>query len=124
MPASHADFLSYVSLSPSLRLYVHSHPYESSLTEAYNAAVTSLSQFRDRHIQIVSRYVIIPSRTKSKVYEEKTVRNLASASMKVGSKEGSKDGPELLHGTGGTQLMPFLRQTRDETKQALRVTLR
>jgi indoleamine 2,3-dioxygenase len=49
------------------------------------------------------------------------VKNLASASMNANQDEGGIDGPEL-HGTGGTQLIPFLRQTRDETNKALKMT--
>lgn len=122
MPESHADFLAYVGTLPSLRSYVHANPLEPGLTEAYNAAVTKLSEFRDRHILIVTRYIIIPSRTKMNKDEPGAVKNLATVSMKKDSEEGSIDGPKL-HGTGGTQLIPFLRQTRDETNKALEVTV-
>jgi indoleamine 2,3-dioxygenase len=121
MPQSHADFLAYVPTLPSLRSYVFSHPLQHNLTEAFNSAITRLGEFRDRHIQIVTRYIIIPSRTKSKAQEVGAVINLASASMIANQDRVNIDGPEL-HGTGGTQLIPFLRQTRDETNEAIRTT--
>lgn len=124
MPASHAEFLVYVASMPSIRSYVISHPANHALSESYKSAVTSLGQFRDRHIQIVTRYIIIPSRTPWKSQKSRKATNLASVSLERENTEGTLDGPELLHGTGGTHLMPFLRQTRDETKNALQITPR
>lgn len=123
MPERHAKFLAYLATLGSLRQYVLSNPADSALGEAFNSAVARLGEFRDRHIQIVTRYVIIPSRSKPNTDELKATKNLATASLKAekNNGSGSLDGPEMLHGTGGTQLMPFLRQTRDETKDALTV---
>jgi indoleamine 2,3-dioxygenase len=78
------------------------------LGEAYNFAVNELRKFRDIHIQIITRYIIRPS--KQYAPKEDIGRNLAVASSTTPEKE--------LQGTGGTQLLPFLRQSRDETKNA------
>jgi indoleamine 2,3-dioxygenase len=73
-----------------------------------------LRSLRDKHIQLVSRYIIIKSReTRShsrsiSPQQAKTQRvNLANTLARTGSKK--------LRGTGGTALIPFLKQARDET---------
>ena len=66
-----------------LRNYVDSHQNNVALLNAYNDAVVSLSGFRDKHIQIVTRYIILPSRQPWKKPEDKRAarrKNLASSS--------------------------------------------
>lgn len=74
---------------------------------AYNAAIEELAKFRDIHIQIVTRYIITPSR--QQVPPSTSGMNIAIASTNSDTKG--------LHGTGGTQLIPFLKQSRDETRR-------
>ncbi|KAK3948187.1 Indoleamine 2,3-dioxygenase [Pseudoneurospora amorphoporcata] len=127
---------------------------EVELQKAFQDATRALANFRNKHLQIVARYIVIPSRqavpeeykkkwksgsgsgdeeTGGKDGEE--VVNLASVSSglqqghgREGGKEdeekkdgghvhGPGPGPELM-GTGGTALLPFLKQTRDETLKA------
>lgn len=117
MPAPHKRFLETLSALSNVRSYVTSTQTESPLKEAYNAAVLTLSAFRDAHIQIVSRYIIMPARTNVPV-ETGTMEkvNLATASAQI--KGLSETNPTGLYGTGGTSLIPFLKQTRDATKSA------
>lgn len=99
MPRSHRNFLEDLEKVANLREYVMSRG-NSRLTTAYDVCVTRLSEFRTQHIQIVTRYVTIPSRK---------------------SKSDGKVGLALSTGqlgTGGTVLMPFLKQVRDETGDA------
>lgn len=112
MPGPHRDFLNHISDLPesSIREYA-SNSTVPEVVEAYNLAVAELARFRDIHIGIITRYIIIPSRKYSPTGNPGL--NLAVASANVG-----KDGKEKLHGTGGTDLLPFLRQSRDETKEA------
>jgi len=106
MPRPHRIFLQRVETRASIRDFAAAQTGVPELGEAYNFAVNELRKFRDTHIQIVTRYIIRPS--KQYAPKEDTGRNLAVASSTTPDKE--------LHGTGGTQLLPFLRQSRDETK--------
>ncbi|PBP22859.1 putative indoleamine 2,3-dioxygenase pyrrole 2,3-dioxygenase [Diplocarpon rosae] len=107
MPGSHRAFLKKMESVVNIRKYAESTSI-AEVTEAYNLAVKELELFRGVHIQVVSRFIIIPSRQKSP--NTHPGLNLAVASSNTELKE--------LHGTGGTQLLPFLRQSRDETKEA------
>ena len=89
---------------------------DSLLKEAYNAAVLTLSSFRDTHIQIVTRYIIMEARKSAPAENAGGRVNLATASSRVKGVEEAT--PSGLHGTGGTSLIPFLKQTRDTTKWA------
>ncbi|KAJ5984306.1 Indoleamine 2-3-dioxygenase [Penicillium waksmanii] len=114
MPAPHRNFLKTLSAISNIREYILSSPSEQALKESYNAAVLSLSSFRDTHIQIVSRYIIKPARSGVPLKNEKV--NLATASTQMkGLDDKNATG---LYGTGGTSLIPFLKQTRDDTKAA------
>ncbi|KAJ5168997.1 Indoleamine 2-3-dioxygenase [Penicillium canariense] len=117
MPAPHKRFLETLSALSNVRPYVASTQADSPLKEAFNAAVLSLSSFRDTHIQIVSRYIIMPARSNAPVEQPLREKvNLATASTQV--KGLSEANPTGLYGTGGTNLIPFLKQTRDTTKSA------
>lgn len=114
MPAPHRNFLKTLSAISNIREYILSSPAEQALKESYNAAVLSLSSFRDTHIQIVSRYIIKPARSGVPLKNDKV--NLATASTQAkGLDDKNATG---LYGTGGTSLIPFLKQTRDDTKAA------
>ncbi|KAF2225906.1 Indoleamine 2,3-dioxygenase [Elsinoe ampelina] len=107
MPGPHARFLNEVCEVANIREYVESRPRDGELTLAFNDAVASLTVFRNKHLNLVSRYIIVPSRQPKPV--GKSVRqDLATACSTIVS------GQELV-GTGGTKLLPFLKQTRDDT---------
>lgn len=101
-----------------LRDYMSSPSTTPEEHHAYNEAVAALISFRNIHIQIVARYIVMPSRSPpaSYIVKRKGV-NLATASSKgqVTDDTGAPD-RRPLHGTGGTNLMPFLKRTRDETR--------
>ncbi|CAL5870409.1 uncharacterized protein PFLUO_LOCUS4645 [Penicillium psychrofluorescens] len=115
MPAPHRRFLETLSALSTVRPFIMSSHADSPAKEAYNAAVLMLSAFRDTHIQIVSRYIITPARNHASVEQARSDRvNLASPS--AGAR--NETNPTGLYGTGGTSLIPFLKQTRDTTKAA------
>jgi indoleamine 2,3-dioxygenase len=114
MPGPHARFLEDVEAIANIRSYVDSHQDTPELLFAFNDAVAALSGFRDKHIALVTRYIIIPSRM-GKPASSVIRRDIASASTKLALE--SPHTRELV-GTGGTKLIPFLRTSRDETIEA------
>lgn len=114
MPGPHSRFLYDVEAIANIRNYVDSHQNNVALLTAYNGAVASLSGFRDKHIQLVTRYIILPSRM-AKPNQSTDRVDLATSSTKLAS---GKASIQELVGTGGTKLMPFLKTSRDETMEA------
>ncbi|KAF1948511.1 indoleamine 2,3-dioxygenase beta type [Byssothecium circinans] len=110
MPGPHARFLDDVEAIANIRAYVDCHQDDDVLVTAFNNAVTALSKFRDTHIALVTRYIIIPSRMAKPAHSVKR-KDIASASTKMALEAQTQE----LRGTGGTKLIPFLRTSRDET---------
>lgn len=109
MPGPHRRFLEHVSKMGSLREFVQipsTDRHHKQLQRVYQAATRALSDFRNKHLQIVTRYIIVPSRMQA----VGNAINLATAST-----QSHKHTEVDLTGTGGTALVPFLKQTRDET---------
>ncbi|KAL6710496.1 hypothetical protein ACN47E_008544 [Coniothyrium glycines] len=117
MPGPHARFLDDIETIANIRAYVDAHQANAQLLTAFNEAVAALSNFRDKHIALVTRYIIIPSRS-AKPKNLVSRRDIASTSTKLASE---KPMTQELVGTGGTKLIPFLRTSRDETSET-RVT--
>lgn len=107
MPGGHQDFLMKIQEITNIREYVLGR-YDSNpeLTLSYDACLAMLKLFRDKHIQIVTRYIVLQSKQASKMGSTSTLRSGLAKSK-------SKSGEE--RGTGGTALLPFLKQCRDET---------
>ena len=114
MPGSHRRFLEDVTRVANIREYVEKHTNDQGLCLAYDACLAMLQEFRNKHINIVSRYIIIKSReSRSRSRGLETVSgklNLSTASRKI-----DRTNKKNLKGTGGTALIPFLKQARDET---------
>ncbi|CDR45352.1 CYFA0S17e02256g1_1 [Cyberlindnera fabianii] len=104
MPGPHRRFLEHLGQVANIRSYV-TEKNDSLLTLAYDASVAMLKAFRDKHIQIVTRYIILQAGAFKKSGSKNTLR---SGISKTAEKKDQK-------GTGGTALMPFLKQCRDET---------
>jgi indoleamine 2,3-dioxygenase len=111
MPRHHRGFLVHLKTGqPPLRNIVQAEnpfatPQETeirrALKTAYNESVTALKHFRDAHIRIATLYIINQARR---------AQTLAD--------NGCYD-PSVAKGTGGTNLVPFLKGVRDETASAL-----
>ncbi|KAI5356548.1 putative indoleamine 2,3-dioxygenase [Septoria linicola] len=99
MPGPHARFLQATEESASTRQVVLDNAEDEKLQQAYNGCVEELELFRSKHIQIVSRYIVIPAREAAR---KKAIQSLC----------------EGVKGVGGAPLMPFLRGIRDETRQS------
>lgn len=111
MPGPHRRFLEDVDSIANIRSFVEARRSDPALRLAYDACLSVLRAMRDRHIQIVSRYIILQSRgarqaTQSASPARPSATNLATAAPPDNKK---------LRGTGGTALIPFLKQARDET---------
>ncbi|KAK4107730.1 Indoleamine 2,3-dioxygenase [Canariomyces notabilis] len=130
MPEPHRKFLQRVSESypgGMRRGVAKLVPGERPLTEeqldlreAFQKATKALADLRSKHLQIVAKYILIPSGRSRPDMDGKI--NLATVSSKTNTSmvvEGEP--PRKLTGTGGTALMPFLRQSRDETIRAGRL---
>ncbi|TAQ88660.1 hypothetical protein B7494_g3032 [Chlorociboria aeruginascens] len=121
MPRPHAQFLEGIEKSANIRQYVLENTADVALNEAFNYAVDELALFRDRHLRLVTRYIVLPSRNPRPSESSKTSgMNIATASDKIAAKSDSS-GPGL-YGTGGTQLIPFLKQTRDNDRDSCPVS--
>ena len=110
MPRGHRLFIEQIESDANIREYIQQFSTEQDITTAYNIAVSRLAAFRDIHIQIVARYIIGPSR--------KPLQSL-NDSMNIATVLSNRSSMTGLSGTGGTNLMPFLKQSRDETREAV-----
>ncbi|KAG8202639.1 hypothetical protein GWM34_02267, partial [Candida africana] len=104
MPGNHQKFLSKIQEITNINQYVldhkDSHP---ELVLSYDACLAMLKLFRDKHIQIVTRYVVLQAKKTEKMGSSSTLRSGLARKKKE------------ERGTGGTSLLPFLKQCRDET---------
>ncbi|KAK4168410.1 Indoleamine 2,3-dioxygenase [Cladorrhinum sp. PSN259] len=133
MPGPHARFLGDVQAVANIRDYVEQNRDNVPLCVAYDACLSMLRALRDKHIAIVTRYIVLPSkeiRARSRSRSPEVARrkvNLATASRQqpqgiaydaraaaTKQQEADKKGSNLK-GTGGTALISFLKQARDET---------
>jgi len=120
MPHHHQNFLRHLSSVPRpLRAEV-ARMGDATLTEAYNAALDALRRFRDAHLRIVALYIVGPS------HRPPTCTPVAQAKAAAERHEGQIDmgtgvtatATGLLRGTGGTDLVKFLKGVRDHTSEA------
>lgn len=112
MPGPTRRFLEHLQKSANIRDTVHTnqktHPH---LHEAYDACIAMLQDFRAQHFQIVTRYILIPAR-------EADPNASLSKSVATGlARQVAENERAGIRGTGGTSLVPFLKQARDETGQ-------
>ena len=121
MPGPHRRFLQHVSSVANIREYVEAHKSNRSLSIAYDACLAMVRALRDKHIQMVSRYIIVKSRETRSHSRSLSLRNAPNQPQPLNlanthnfSKTG-KSSSKTLRGTGGTSLIPFLKQARDET---------
>ncbi|KAF7665876.1 hypothetical protein LDENG_00131060 [Lucifuga dentata] len=98
MPPVHQQLIDALSVSPSLRDFIMSSS-SPDLCQAYNSCVSALVDLRNYHLSIVAKYIIVPSNT---------APNMGCPFRDVD-----------ITGTGGSNLMVFLKNVRDTTQKAL-----
>lgn len=109
MPPSHKRFIEDISSRPSLRNFVLQQADEH-LTHTFEQCVARLVDFRNCHINIVTRYITIPA---------SRARQLrANKQGLVDELDAIRKAPTALEerGTGGSGIMILLKTVRDETK--------
>lgn len=111
MPGPHRRFLQSLAAISNIRTYIQSLGDKSASKEAYNAAVNELKAFRDTHIQMVTRYIVMAAKQPNPLKQDTGRVNLATASQ-------ATEKEHHLAGTGGTDLIPFLKHTRDTVQEA------
>lgn len=78
-----------------IRAFVLAHPDNKSLAEAYDMACDAMKRFRERHMGLAHSYIAVMARLEGK----------AGGSGSVG--------------TGGSEMMPFLKQSKQETVERM-----
>ncbi len=94
MPRPHRQFLLSLTLKPSLRTFVLNNKTNYDLVKEYNNCIESLAEFRNKHIVMVTRYLVTPANRDNQEHD---------------------DGSLATRGTGGAKFMVFLKSSRDET---------
>lgn len=102
MPPAHQNFLRSLESGPSVREFVRSQG-DASLQKIYNECVKAMVSLRSYHLQIVTKYILIPAQKK-----QSKENQTSEESPDPGNK-----------GTGGTDLMKFLKSVRGTTEKAL-----
>jgi indoleamine 2,3-dioxygenase len=88
LPSEFQQFIKALAKSPAIRDYCIASG-NMKITSEFNRCTTGLKEFRDLHIQIATHYIVLQRKSQAAIV-----------------------------GTGGTDLVPFLKQTRQETVNA------
>jgi indoleamine 2,3-dioxygenase len=116
MPGPHRRFLEHVESVANIREYVVANRSNRALVTAFDACLAMLRTFRDKHIQMVSRYIIIKSRESRSHSRSLSPQQAKAQRVNIANTLNRGDSKNKnLRGTGGTALIPFLKQARDET---------
>ena len=91
-PTGHRQFIDDVRASSRLRAFANASGHKG-LTEAYNACIQAVADFRSRHLEYAASYINKQGKTSS--------------------------GNDTEVGTGGTPFMRYLKKHRDETRANL-----
>jgi indoleamine 2,3-dioxygenase len=114
MPRHHRRFLNHLLSAPRPLRDLVLNAGDQTLLEAYNGTLKALKEFRDAHMKVVALYIIGPSR-----------RPAPSPGGEVRPDARQDDGIEEfererhLKGTGGTELVRFLKDVRERTAAAI-----
>ncbi|XP_031570562.1 indoleamine 2,3-dioxygenase 2-like isoform X2 [Actinia tenebrosa] len=94
MPPKHRAFIEAIESGPSLKDFVLKKK-NSLLTEKYNSCIDAMKKYRSLHLNVVTKYIIIQAN-----------KNPKNVNIKLSNT-----------GTGGSDLLPFLKKIRNETEE-------
>ncbi|ORY39073.1 Indoleamine 2,3-dioxygenase [Rhizoclosmatium globosum] len=112
MPGPHRKFVYAISDSYSIRDFVENLAPSARTTELvslFNKCVEGMKAFRNIHIQMVSVYIVSQANKRKDVGNAGIPAEVQTERLQNGL---------MARGTGGTNLIPFLKQSRDETSAA------
>ncbi|KAF4955748.1 hypothetical protein FGADI_4319 [Fusarium gaditjirri] len=110
MPAPHRDFLARAEVMANVRQFVSANSDASQLQDAYEACVLALARFRQIHIRLVAKYIVIPSAGRKTAGEASRGNGLSSEPVSIAGAQG----------TGGTKPVEFLKVIRNDVLESLR----
>jgi indoleamine 2,3-dioxygenase len=101
------------------------------LRESYDVAITAMKRFRDEHMKLATVFIVSQARRepgKETVFwagweKKRLARERELEREKLETAKGAQDGGgekqrEKMMGTGGTDLVTFLKSCRDRTVEA------
>ncbi|PWN39303.1 Indoleamine 2,3-dioxygenase [Ceraceosorus guamensis] len=107
---------------------VSGKPFQDDLASAYDAALISLRVLRDEHMRIAALYIISQARKQPPPEYAPLPKNFtgrAEVERVAGAQQSdAKEAPGAPKGTGGTDLVSFLKACRSNTTDALLGPLR
>lgn len=107
MLPAHKQLIEDISSQPPLKTFVQQQDSQR-LSQAFQDCVTKLVAFRSYHINVVSRFIVVPAARARKIRAQAGGENEDIISR----------APTALEevGTGGSSIMSFLKTVRDHTK--------
>ncbi|KAI8354831.1 Indoleamine 2,3-dioxygenase [Mortierella sp. GBAus27b] len=153
MPGPHRNFLTHLTEVANIRPYVTEksaatakidRPAEvEKLISVYDECIHQIKVFRDVHIQMVTLYIVMQANRGPSISHGGETNGVPTTTSKKGSSilypqkvifgapyglaKKQEEGNDVVRGTGGTDLIPFLRQCKftvprlgfDQTRRAM-----
>jgi indoleamine 2,3-dioxygenase len=88
LPKEFQEFIRDLSLAPNIKQFCEANKQSQELIFEFNRACQNMKEFRDIHLQMATKYIVL-----------------------------QRQGNSTAVGTGGTDLVPFLKQVRQETQK-------
>ena len=118
MPGKHKEFIAYVKRNIRIDQTVKKCD-NAKMTNIFNDCLKKLEQFRQIHMGIVYKYIIrMAKKDAAKEKDEEKEKDEDKDKEKDKDEDKEKEKEKKEKGTGGTDLIPFLRGSIKETNQA------
>ncbi|OKO98679.1 Indoleamine 2,3-dioxygenase [Penicillium subrubescens] len=109
MPGPHHRFLEDVSKIANIHEFLTSCRSDGRLSAPYSACVSALANLRNKHIHLVTRYIVIQSHKSRTLLGAERLLTSQTTSGTIIRSISPNNNPENegLHGTAGSSMMPF-----------------